>query len=79
MILVARRELAEKFDYMPHLEAAREELKHKVYILFVTGRGKNADLAKVVASKLIKDPFCEQIGGASKFENCICYAFKRKT
>lgn len=79
VILVARRELAEKFDYMPHLEAAREELKHKVYILFVTGRGKNADLAKIVASKLIKDPFCEQIGGASKFENCICYAFKRKT
>lgn len=78
VILVARKELAEKSVYIPHFESARHELKHKVYILFVTGRGRNADLAKHVASKLKKEQFCEQIGEVSKFENCICYAFKRK-
>ena len=78
VILVARKELAEKSDYRPHLEIAKVKIRQKFDILFVTGRGKNADLAKVVASRLSKDRFCEQIDGVSKFENCICYAFKRK-
>ena len=77
VILVAREELAEKSDYKPHLEAAKIHLKLKD-IIFVTGRGKNAYLSKAVASKLKKEPFCEQIGEVSKFKNCICYAFKRK-
>ncbi len=78
VILVAREELAEKSNYRPHLEAARINFEKKYDIIFITGRGKNAYLSEVVASKLKKEPFCEQIGKVSKFENCICYAFKRK-
>ena len=85
IILVARKELAEKYDYIPHFVAAKKALK-EVDILFVIGRGKSADLAKSVSLKLKKVP-CEQIGKESKFyfypeENTkiegICYAFKRK-
>ncbi len=88
VILVARKELAEKFDYRPHFEKAREKLKHEVNILFVTGRGRNADIAEIVALKLEKEPFCEQINGPCKFNfypeedrkiRGVCYAFKRKT
>lgn len=87
VVLVARKELAKKFDYKPHFEAGREKLKSEVDILFVTGRGRNADLAEVVALKLKKEPFCEQINAACKFVfypeesrkiEGICYAFKRK-
>lgn len=88
VVLVARKELAEKFDYRPHFAKAKKKLKSEVDILFVTGRGGNTDLAELVSLKLKKEPFCEQIDGACKFNfypeedrkiKGICYAFKRKT
>lgn len=87
IIPVARKELREKSEYRPHLEKAKEKLKREVDILFITGRGKNAGLAEVVAYKLRKELFCEQIDGVSKFAfypeesikiEGICCAFKRK-
>jgi len=86
VILVARKELSEKFDYRPHLEMAKEKLK-EVDILFIMGRGKNMYLAEAVALKLKKESLCEQFNGASKFVfypeedkkiEGVCYAFKRK-
>jgi hypothetical protein len=87
VILVARRELAKEFNYRPHLEMAKEKLKQSD-ILFIMGRGRNVDLAEIVALKLKRESLCEQINGASKFVFCpeenkkiqgICYAFKRKS
>jgi len=87
IVLVARKELTEKFNYKPHLEKAKEKIKY-VDILFIMGRGRNVALAESVALKLREEPFCEQINGASKFvfypeENKkvegICYAFKKRT
>ncbi|GAH90084.1 unnamed protein product, partial [marine sediment metagenome] len=86
IVLVAREELAKRFDYKPHLKTGKGKLKYND-ILFVGGRGKNSKLAEKVAIKLRKESFCEQIGGASIF--CfypergvkikgVCYAFKRK-
>jgi len=87
IIPVARKELREKSEYRPHLEKAKKKLKREVDILFITGRGKNAGLAEVVAYKLRKELFCEQIDGVSKYSfypeegimiEGICCAFKRK-
>lgn len=88
MIPVARKELAEKFNYRPHLDTAKGKLKNEVDILFVTGRGRNVDLAEIVAHKLRRETFCEQIDGTCKFNfypeedikiEGVCYAFRRKT
>ncbi|MEW6685155.1 MAG: hypothetical protein AB1393_02985 [Candidatus Edwardsbacteria bacterium] len=85
IILVARPELAEKFEYRPHLEAAKIGLK-QVDILFVTGRGRNVSLAERVALKLREETFCEQIDGTCKFNfysqegkkiEGVCYVFKK--
>jgi len=87
IILVARKELAKRFDYKPHFKMGKKKLKYND-ILFVAGRGRNTTLAEAVALKLRKEPLCEQIGEASIF--CfyperdtkikgVCYAFKRKT
>jgi len=87
VVLVARRELAEQFDYRPHFEIGREKLKSEVDILFVTGRGRNVNLAEAVSLKLKRERFCEQINGTCKFNfysdegrkiEGVCYAFKRK-
>lgn len=87
VVLVAREWLAEKFDYRPHFEKAKEKLRSEADILFVTGRGKNVKLAEIVALKLKRESFCEQIDGTCKFNfypeegrkiEGVCYAFKRK-
>jgi hypothetical protein len=87
VILVARIELAKKFNYRPHLEMAKEKLKQS-NILFIMGRGRNVYLAETVALKLKREYLCEQINGKSKFVfypeedkkiQGICYAFKRKS
>jgi len=88
VVLVARKELAETLDYIPHFEMAKEKLRSGVDILFIAGRGRNnSALAEIVALKLKGEPFCQQINGASKFYFCpeegrkiegVCYAFKRK-
>jgi hypothetical protein len=86
MVLVARKELAEKSDYRPHFDKAKEKLNRED-IIFVAGRGTNSALAEMVALKLKEEPLCQQINGASKFYFCpeegrkiegVCYAFKRK-
>lgn len=87
IILVARKELAKKSDYKPHFEKAKEKIKFESDILFVMGRGRNIELAEMVALKLKRENICEQINGKSKFNfypekdvriEGICYAFKRK-
>ncbi len=87
IVLVARKELADKFEYTRHLKTAKEILKQGVDILFVAGRGRNIDLAEKVSLGLRSETFCEQIGGTCKFTfypeedreiQGICYAFKRK-
>lgn len=87
IVLVARKALADKFEYRRHLKTAKEILKQGVDILFVAGRGRNIDLAEKVSLGLRSETFCEQIGGACKFTfypeedreiQGICYAFKRK-
>ena len=86
MVLVARKELAEKFEYRPHFDKAKEKLKSED-IIFVVGRGRNFALAEIVTLKLKEESLCQQINGASKFYFCpeegrkiegVCYAFKRK-
>jgi len=87
IIPVARKELAEKFEYKPHLEKAKHKMSQDIDLLFVMGRGKNMGLAEAVCLKLKKELFCEQINGASRFNlfaangkkiEGICYIFKRK-
>lgn len=87
IVLVARKELADRFEYKRHLKTAKEILKQGVDILFVMGRGRNIDLAEKVSLGLRSETFCEQIGGTCKFTFYpeedrgipgICYAFKRK-
>ena len=87
IVLVARKELADRFEYRRHLETAKVILKQGVGILFVMGRGRNVDLARKVSLRLRSETFCEQIDGTSKFTfypekgggiQGVCYAFKRK-
>jgi hypothetical protein len=87
IVLVARKELADRFEYRRHLETAKAILKQGVDILFVMGRGWNIDLTEKVSLRLRSETFCEQIDGTCKFTFYpeegraipgICYAFKRK-
>lgn len=87
IVLVAKKELADIFEYKRHLEMAKGILTQGVAILFVMGRGRNINLAEKVSHGLRSETFCEQIGGACKFIfypeedreiQGICYAFKRK-
>jgi len=87
IVLVARKELADRFEYRRHVETAKVILKQGVDILFVMGRGRNVDLARKVSLGLRSETFCEQIDGTSKFNfyseegrgiQGVCYAFKRK-
>jgi len=86
VVLVARKELAKKFNLQPHIKIAKKLLKGNVDLLFITGRGKNASLAGIVARSLRKETYCEQIDGIVKSTfcpeedriiECIFYAFKK--
>lgn len=87
VVLVARKELAEKYDLNPHFKAAKQCLKKTADLLFIAGRGQNAKLGGIVARRLKQTDFCEQIDGAcnstycpdgDKKVECVFYAFKRK-